>query len=276
MPPIFDEGVAWDEEFAEGRPEPERSRRLKTCAYNRAEHAFLDRFDAPDADAKLCSMYLDVMIEAVRWECILARWGRLLPILRMRRDFRDHQRKKRLSWRSGFIPVMYALLIGPLRDGEPYMSRSEVERIRELTKTPKSEERLERARRLASTPSVYNPRPLSPEQIQRLAVIPEHERHYRAYTDAELAASLSQQDGNEKECERQLDIMVEAIRKLELRPFYRAWELFDVWKLRLGFRIKHPMKRLKGKSRWFYLVLELLRGPWRAPENISTASNTQA
>jgi hypothetical protein len=272
MPPIFEERVAWREEWAESQPEPDRSRFLKICAYDRAEEAYTDRYTQPDADPEICSMYLDIMMDAVKWKGITDRYWRLLPILRLRREFRDYQRKKRLSWRSGFLPLLYAILIGPLRDGQPYMSASELERVRQLTKTPESEERLERARRRASTPSVYNPPPLSPEEIQRLAVIPEHERNYHAYTAAELAARLSQEDGNEKECEKQLDIMVQAIPNFEDRLFYRALWLLDVWMLRVGFRIKHPKKRLKGRSRWFYLVVELVSSSWRTPEQIRNLS----
>jgi len=143
MPYIFELETARRERFAEENdPEPLRSIILKICAYERAETAFTDRFTDPDADPQTCSMYLDMMIEAVRWMGIVGRFNYLSPIFGLRLDFKDYHPKKRLKGKSGFLRLLFAILIGPIRDRVPFMSTTEMQEIRRLTKTPESEKRI--------------------------------------------------------------------------------------------------------------------------------------
>jgi hypothetical protein len=95
-------------------------------------------------------MYLDMMVDAVSSEGIAMRWQHLHPIFGFRLDFKDHHPKKRLKGKSSWFRLLFAAIIGPIRDTVPFISASEMDEIRRLTRTPESEARIARARSRAS------------------------------------------------------------------------------------------------------------------------------
>lgn len=104
-----------------------------------------------------------------------------------------------------------------------------------------------------------------------LSCLPEAERpwhaKWNAYQGAEEAVWHHLHAGDAQKCEQQLDIMIQLIRQLELGPWSRFIHLHAIADLRWEFKYYNGTKKLKGRSRWYWLILEFLRGPWREPKH---------
>lgn len=209
-------------------------------------------------------MYLDMMVDAVSCEGILYRYQYLTDVFGLRLDFKNYHPKKCLKGKSRWYRLLFAALIGPIRDADPFMSASEMDEIRRLTRTPESENRIAWARSRASTsPSEYKPVPVPP----RISFInPERQRRDDAMWQANRALWRAQQNGDAQQFEKQLDIMVLTFREYEPQFWYRLFVLCLLWQIRRDFTTRHPDKRVAGRSRWFRLLGELLRGPWCPPK----------
>ncbi|MCI0350510.1 MAG: hypothetical protein L0Z53_13885 [Acidobacteriales bacterium] len=104
-----------------------------------------------------------------------------------------------------------------------------------------------------------------------LSVLPEAERPWYAKLNAHQYAKESvwhhMHTGDTRECERQLDVMIQLIRELELGPWDRFTHLLAIADLRWEVKHYNRKKHLRGRSRWYWLIFEFLRGPWREPNH---------
>jgi hypothetical protein len=264
MPPLFDLQIESRERFAESEPEPQRSIRLMSCAYDRAEIAYWDCSRRPDPDPKACSRYLDMMVDAVSWREITIRCHYLSDIFGLRLEFKDRHPKKRLKGKSSWFRLLFTALIGPIRDAVPFMSAAEMEEIRRLTKTPESEERITRARSRALIPAgEREPWPPLPIKIvPGIAPTPKQQRRNDIMWQVSRALWESQENGDAQEFEKQLDTMILTFREYHAEFWYRLFVLCVFWQIRRRFISRYPEKRVAGRSRWFILLGEWQRELW--------------
>jgi hypothetical protein len=72
-----------------------------------------------------------------------------------------------------------------------------------------------------------------------------------------------------KEFEKHVEDLVRIIRQLELGPWPRFLHLWGIRVTRRDFILHGRLGKRspQGKSRYFWLILEFLRGPWREPKH---------
>jgi hypothetical protein len=103
-----------------------------------------------------------------------------------------------------------------------------------------------------------------------LSVFPEEQRPWYAKWNAYAVAERGMNTADTaEEFEKHAREMIQIIRQLQLGPWHRFLHLWGIRVMRRDFIMSARLEERfpQGKSRYFWLILEFFRGPWREPEH---------